>query len=63
MPTMSTLTPFQIEDLARGALRDGAILSWEQDPGKSFADGHIEHFFQTESLGGELKVMGGDGAG
>jgi SNF2 family DNA or RNA helicase len=34
---MPTLRPFQIEDLARAALRDSALLSWEQGLGKSLA--------------------------
>jgi len=34
---MPTLKQFQIEDLARAALHDGAILSWEQGLGKSLA--------------------------
>jgi hypothetical protein len=32
-----TLKPFQIEDLARAALQDGAIIAWEPGMGKSLA--------------------------
>jgi SNF2 family DNA or RNA helicase len=31
------LKPFQVEDLARAAIHDGAILAWEQGLGKSLA--------------------------
>ena len=34
---MPTLKPFQIEDLARAALQDGAIIAWEPGMGKSLA--------------------------
>ena len=34
---MSTLKPFQIEDLARAALHDSAIIAWEPGLGKSLA--------------------------
>ena len=32
-----TLKPFQVEDLARAALHDGAIIAWEPGMGKSLA--------------------------
>ena len=32
-----TLKPFQVEDLARAALQDGAIIAWEPGMGKSLA--------------------------